>query len=235
MSIQPTKHLISSIAAFCAALLITHASAADFCGDLENGYGPFDFWIDKGKLPIVESNHFTPQVEQLVRGQSSYIGDDIAYTLHAFPNHPRALMAMMNLAVKEKAAKARGARYSVECYFDRAIRFRPKDPIVRMIYANFLSRNGKKNDAVKQLEFAQEGGLSNPNMEYNMGLAYFDVGDYEKSLFHAQRAYQGGFDLPGLKRKLMHVGKWREPTEPVPAAAKGVVPEQDATKAGTAK
>ena len=229
------KNLRFFIATLFVALGAAHVPAAEICGDLENGYGPFDFWTDKGKLPIVESHHFTPQVEQLVRGQSSYIGDDIAYTLHAFPNHPRALMAMMNLGIKEKAAKARGARYSVECYFDRAIRFRPKDPMVRMIYANFLSRNGKKNDAVKQLEFAQEGGLSNPNMEYNMGLAYFDVGDFEKSLFHAQRAYQGGFDLPGLKRKLMHAGKWREPSAPVPAAAKGPVPEPDATKEGTAK
>ena len=229
------KNLRFFIAALFVALGAAHVPAAEICGDLENGYGPFDFWTDKGKLPIVESHHFTPQVEQLVRGQSSYIGDDIAYTLHAFPNHPRALMAMMNLGIKEKTPKTRGARYSVECYFDRAIRFRPKDPMVRMIYANFLSRNGKKNDAVKQLEFAQEGGLSSPNMEYNMGLAYFEVGDYEKSLFHAQRAYQGGFDLPGLKRKLMHAGKWREPIEPAPSAAKGVVPEPDATKAGTAK
>ena len=226
------KSLRFFIAAFFIALCAGHVLAADICGDLENGYGPFDFWTDKGKLPIVDSHHFTPQVEQLVRGQSSYIGDDIAYTLHAFPNHPRALIAMMNLGIKEKTAKTRGARYSVECYFDRAIRFRPKDPMVRMIYANFFSRNGKKNDAVKQLEFAQEGGLSNPNMEYNMGLAYFEVGDYEKSLFHAHRAYQGGFDLPGLKRKLVHVGKWREPLAQVPAAAKGVLPEREATKAG---
>ena len=229
------KNLTSVIAVLFAALFFTQASAADICGDLENGYGPYDFWTDKARLPVVETHHFAPQVEQLVRGQSSYIGDDIAYTLHAFPNHPRALISMMNLGVKEKTNKPRGARYSVECYFDRAIRFRPKDPMVRMIYANFLSKNGKKDDAVKQLEVAHEAGLDNPNMEYNMGLAYFDVGDYEKSLFYAHRAYQGGFDLPGLKRKLVHAGKWREPLEQTPGAAKGVSPAREPTKAGGTK
>ena len=229
------KNLRFFIAVLFAALCTAHVTAADICGDLENGYGPFDFWTDKGKLPIVESHHFAPQVEQLVRGQTGPLGGDIGYTLHAFPNHPRALMAMMNLGVKEKTNKPQGTRYSVECYFERAIRFRPKDPMVRMIYANFLGRSGKKNDAIKQLEFAHEAGLNSPNMEYNMGLAYFDVGDYEKSLFYAHRAYQGGFDLPGLKRKLVHAGKWREPPEKAPAAAKVVSPEPETTKAGATK
>lgn len=202
-----------------------HSYGFETCGDLANHYGPYDYWVDKGKLPIVEQHHFTPKVEALKGGQEGYIGGDLDYTLHTFPNHPRALVAMMRLAEKEKKTVPLGAKYPVDCYFDRAIRFRPKDGTVRMIYATFLSKQGKKSEAVKQLEVAQEAGSSGPNMDYNMGLAYLEVGDFEKSLMYAHRAYQAGFNLPGLKGRLIKAGKWREPPEVQAAVAKSEAPE----------
>lgn len=87
--------------------------------------------------------------------------------------------------------------------------------MVRMIYATFLSKNGKKAESLQQLEIASELGTDNPNMDYNMGLAYFEVGQYEKSLHYAHRAYQAGFNLPGLKNKLTNAGKWRDPAPTV--------------------
>ena len=200
--------------ALIAIPLFQQVHAADGpCGDLTFGYGPFDYWVDKGRLPIVEQHHFTAKVEALRGGQEGYIGGDLDYTLHAFPNHPRALVAMMKLAEKEKKAQPQGAKYSVGCYFDRAIRYRPNDGMVRMIYASFLSKQGKKQEAIKELETAREVGTSSPNMDYNMGLAYFEVGDFEKSIVFAHRAYQAGFNLPGLKSKLVKAGKWTEPSE----------------------
>ena len=46
------------------------------------------------------------------------------------------------------------------------------------------------------------------NVQYNLGLAYFRLKDYDKALFHAQRAYARGAQLPGLERMLRNVGKW---------------------------
>jgi tetratricopeptide (TPR) repeat protein len=195
-----------------------HVASAQFsalqCGDLGNHYGPYDYYVDKDKLPIVEKHHFTPKVEMLKGGQEGYIGGDLDYALHAFPNHPRVLIAMLRLAEKEKNRQPQGAKYPVECYLDRAVRFRPNDGMVRVILANYLSKAGKKEEAVKQLEAASEAGVSSPNMDYNMGLAYFEVGDFEKSLKFAHSAYRGGFNLPGLKGKLVKAGKWREPVDP---------------------
>ena len=203
--------------------------ASEMCGALENHYGPFDYRTDKGKLTIVEQAHFTPSVESLTRGNTSTIGDDLAYTLRTFPNHHRALIAMMNLGFKLKTERAPGASHTVGCFFDRALRFRPDDPTVRMIYANYLSRHGKKDDAIKQLEIAQSLGASNANLDYNMGLAYFEVGDYEKSLGFAHRAYKGGFNLPGLKNKLVKAGKWRDAVpDVVPVVTKPADAEGDA-------
>lgn len=187
------------------------AMAFEECGSLWNAYGPFDYWVHKDKLGIVEVNHFTTSVEQLRQGESGYLGADLDYVLRAFPNHPRALMSMIRLGQKERTEKPRGAHYSITCYFDRAIRFRPNDPMARMLYATYLFRGKKREEALGHLKIAEENSNDNANLHYNLGLIYFDLGQYDQALRHAQFAYRLGFTLPGLKAKLQKAGKWQEP------------------------
>ncbi len=71
-------------------------------------------------------------------------------------------------------------------------------------------RSGKKSEAVAKLEQAASLDQTNANIQYNLGLAYFDVANYEASLESAKRAYAAGFPLPGLRDKLKRVGKWRD-------------------------
>jgi tetratricopeptide (TPR) repeat protein len=199
---------------FFGILICMHSLAEvdDFvCGSLQNAYGPFDYRSDKDKLAIVESYHLTPNVVNLVSTQSAgTIGGDLDYTLRAFPNHHRALMAMMKLGEKENAAKPRGAKYGVECYFQRALRFRDDDATVRMIYASYLSKKGKRVEALGQLDAAERLESENANIIYNTGLIYFDLKEYDKSLSYARRAYGLGFPLPGLRDKLRRAGKWKD-------------------------
>jgi len=117
---------------------------------------------------------------------------------------------MMRLGDKEKTERPRGARFTVACYFARGVRFAPDDGAVRVLYGIYLSRNGKKSEAVEQLQAAQELVGDDPNLHYNLGLAYFDLKDYDKALLHAQKAYELGFPLPGLRDKLKKAGKWRD-------------------------
>lgn len=180
------------------------------CGALQNAYGPYDYRSDKDKLGVVESFHFTPEVATLTRGKSGHIGGDLDYTLRAFPNHPRALMAMVQLAEREKKAKVFGAQFSVECYFHRAIRFRADDPTAKMIYANYLVKNGRSKDALKQINDAASLSNSNTSLDYNIGLVYLELKEYDKALVYAHKAYLAGFPLPGLRDRLKRVGKWRE-------------------------
>lgn len=188
------------------------------CGSLDNHYGPFDYRVERGeKLTVVERFHFTPDVESLRGGaSSSKIGGDLSYTLRAFPNHHRALHTLARLAVKEKTATPRGSRYTVDCWFERAMRFRHDDGTVRMIYGIYLFQTNKKADALKMLESAEELGESSANFHYNMGLLYADFERYDDARRHAHRAYALGFSLPGLRNRLQRAGQWREP-EPVPA------------------
>jgi len=202
---------------FSLGLLVYSHSRADIndyvCGSLKNSYGPYDYRSEwKEKQVDIETYHLPPEVVNLVRGKTSaYIGADLDYALRAFPNHPVALMAMARLGEKEKTAKPVGARYNVECYFLRAIRFRNDDENVRVLFASYLSKAGKRTEALNQLNEAAQLGSDNANTIYNMGLIYYDLKEYDKSLSYAQQAYRLGFPLPGLRDKLKRAGKWKEP------------------------
>lgn len=187
----------------------------DACGDMRSehfgNFGPFDYRaISPSDLSLVERNHFTPKVEQLIAGETSTIGGDLSYTLRAIPNHPRALAAMAKLSRKEKRPTPIGSYYSVECWFERAMRYRPDDANVRVVYGIELIRDGKNAAAVEQLKFAVQQAPDNANVHYNIGLAYFSLADYEQSLAHAKKAYELGFPLPGLRDKLKRAGKWKD-------------------------
>ena len=187
-------------------------SDANTCGPLTNHYGPFDYHASPPeRRSLVDNAHFTPDVERLRRGQSTaVIGADINYTLRVFPNHPRALLAMSNLAQKEKLAKPAGSEFTVDCWFYRAIRFREDDATVRMLFGIYLLKTNRPELAVAQLERASEFEGENANLAYNLGLAYFDLHDYQRSLAFAHQAYEQGFPLPGLRNKLMRAGKWSD-------------------------
>lgn len=214
-------------AALLCAILLTglagfapsHVQAAEAlrglgtCGDLRakpRQYGPYDYRKHPEKAPVVEQAHFTPRVETLIGGQTSVrIGTDLDYTLRAFPNHPRALYAMSRYAqLHAGSSRAPGAMFPIECYFDRALRFAPDDAQVRALYADYLVKQKRNEDARKQLE-AAEGLELNPQIEYNLALAWVALGENDKALVLARRAYAGGIQFPALREQLMRAGVWK--------------------------
>jgi tetratricopeptide (TPR) repeat protein len=202
-----SRQRLASLAAGLGLLAATSIGYA--CGDLANGYGPFDYRTDKDKLKVVHEYHFSPDVELLRSGMSGHIGGDLDYILRAFPNHHRALRSLDMLGRKEKTEHPAGTRWSVECYYDRAIRFRKDDAMVRMLYGIYLVSRNRKNEGVEQLRAAESLGASGANFHYNLGLAYFELGQHDAALQHAKKAYDLGFPLPGLREKLKRAGKWR--------------------------
>ena len=197
------------------------------CGPLANNFGPYDFRPEKfvrddmdshtTKRGLVEGAHFTPRVEFLIGSQSKSMsqseppGGDIDYTLRAFPNHHRALMSVMKYGERKKSKQPAGLRYSVECYFERALRFKPDDTIARMLYATYLTKNSRLPEAVSQLEASDSLAAENPFTHYNIGLVYFDMKNYGKALAQAHRATALGFERTELRDLLKGVNKWQEP------------------------
>ncbi len=186
------------------------------CGDLtENSFRkPIDYrTADKSLIRTVEGPHFPAHVERLERGNTDESpGGDISYTLRTFPNHARALMAMSNLGRKEKTDKPRKSMFTVRCWFQRAIVFRPDDGMVRMVYGIDLMKSDKLQEAIVQLQKAESLLAPNGNLSYNLGLAFFELGDYDKSLDYDHKAYSAGFTLPALKRKLEAKQQWKDQT-----------------------
>jgi tetratricopeptide (TPR) repeat protein len=180
------------------------AQAVPGCGNLQNAFGPYDYRdpVARGEpLNLVERAHFTLDVEALRRGTTGPVIGDLDYTLRAFPNHHRALNSVANYGLH-------GGRWtnpevrSVECYFKRAMTFRADDEIVRMLYANYLAKAGRWQEAEEQYQAALELTPDAPELNYNVGLFYVNRGQIEKAAKHAKIAYDAGYPLQGLRKKL---------------------------------
>ena len=199
------------------------------CGDpFVNGVGPYDYLnplnrSDGLRLPIVEKHHFTPEVESLSRGHTSTdILADIDYTLRASPNHHRALYAMSKLFLMRNGQHDPNYR-SAECYFDRAIRFAPRDAMVYMICGIYLAKKGDTTDALTQYQEALKLAPESPEIHYNLGLLYLSLKDYQMANYHAINAYRLGYPLPHLKTELKRAGTWNPDVLPpsVPSGQNG--------------
>lgn len=210
-----------------ASATFADESMSFMCGELTNAFGPFDYRSELGKtvdsngghspIRLVEGAHFTPEVEALVRGKTATTaGFDLDYTLRAFPNHHRALLSMMNLSFKEKKAKPLGSHYTIDCWFERGARWRPDDAVVKLLWGIYKLKTGRQNEAIELFQKAEQANEEDPNLFYNLGLAYFEVKRYDDALRYAHKAYALNYPLPGLREKLKRAGAWRD--MPPPAA-----------------
>lgn len=189
------------------------AGTAKECGTLEWNYGPFDYRTATAhERKLVESAHFTPEAEELREAPTGSLGSDIKYTLSVFPNHARALLAMERLVAKERRNPANGAKYTIECFYERALRFKPDDPIPRMLYVNYLIRNNKQLDEARtHLDYVAESTQDDPLTQFNVGMLYMDMKDYDKALIQAHHVMALGIDRPELRDRLTAVGRWTDP------------------------
>lgn len=194
------------------------------CGDpFRNHFGPYDYRsATKPTLDMVERIHFTPGIEIMTTPGTTTLANmaaDVAYTLHVFPNHHRALITMMRLGERHKSDQPPGAKFTVECYFWRAVQYKPDDNVARLLYVQFLAKNGQKDRALGQLQEAQRQAGNNPMSAYNIGLVAYDLGAYELALAQAHAAAADGFPRKELEERLRKSGHWVEAPEVAASAA----------------
>lgn len=189
------------------------ASAENYCGDLTNHFGPFDYRKRAEfahELYLVESTHFKPVIENGIKGRSGSLASEIDYTLRAFPNHIRALAALDRIDLRGKSVNSgmESARYPVECYFERAVRFAPDDGEARAAYGSFLFARGKLDASLKMFIEAERLSPDDAGINYNLALVYVRTKDYAKANLYGRKAYKLGYPLQGLKNQLIAAGKW---------------------------
>lgn len=203
------------------------------CGELQNSFGPYDYRKHAGSqnyktdsnnpLRLVEIAHFRPEMEALRQGGQgplSTVGPEFDYTLRAFPNHHRALDAILRLSARDRTDQPKGMRYTISCWFERAVRFVPDDPIVRMLFATYLGKTNRVEEALQHLAFAAKSNADNAFTQYNVGLAYFDMKQFDLALKQAHISYGMGMQRLELKELLTQSGHWRDlPAGGTPANA----------------
>ncbi len=222
---------IPTLATFIALALPPQASAQplvseSLCGPLNAVQGD-NRHINQKQRQLVEGAHFPSHVENLIRGHSTHFAGDISYTLIAFPNHYRALVSAVRYAEKSKSDTPPQMWYPVECWFERAIRFKADDHIVRMLYADFLIKRSRHDEAIRQLDAALfYADPESPITPYNVGFLYLEMKRYDKALLYAQKAQAMGFPKLELRRRLETAGKWSDSeSTPTPSETIPIAPE----------
>lgn len=188
-----------------------------------NDYYDPDSWI-QNYVRLVNEHHLHPAEEQVKKGFTTSttgqavrnIWEEIDFTLRWFPNHAEGLRFMARWLPKYPHPPHKTVIY----YFEKAVsykptaKWRPVDAVARQLYAIYLHKAGKYEEAEKLYLSALELRPNDIELHYNMGLLYAAMKKYDKALAHAQTAYQHGFPLPGLRNKLVKAGVWQDPPNP---------------------
>ena len=221
--------LVVPLTLLLVALPPSQAGAQEDCGPLyvKNVFGPWDYTDPSNlahNLPVVEENHFAPRTEQLVDATSvsgfAGVAADLDYTLRTFPNHHRALYAMMRYQL-EYPRPVNADYYTIECYFERAIRFKRDDPVVYMLHGIYLQRTNQREAALESYLNALKLQPDLTEAHYNLGLLYTELDEPELAMEQARLAYGRGYPLQGLKNRLVRSGHWQVSAKPETKPEKG--------------
>jgi tetratricopeptide (TPR) repeat protein len=217
--------IVSCLLVLCCAQVVAAPEAAPElsdaekrameCGSLQNGVGPWD-WRTRETTSRLSwdhadnmKHHYDPAMNRMRAGEYTQpVMHDLDFLLRNWPNHIQGLRALMQY---EKAGgKTHGYR-TVECYFERARRFAPDDVAVTLLEGYYYLKKNKKELARRSYEDALRLEPESIDVNYNVGLFYAEVGEYEKAEKHAHMAYEAGYPLDGLRKRLQKAGHWTEP------------------------
>lgn len=230
-----TLRLLASLT--LSVCLIESATAIEWFGRTLDGracegggqaFGPYDYFdvneegdalYQEGRLWEARWRHFDRGLRHLNADpflQPNYQNaeHEFDYMLRAYPNHPDVLRAIIDLEFRKRQNNDAGQSMLIsrnpppECYFQRAIEFRPDHTHIYTLYGLYLHRLKRYEAAVEQYDRALEIDAKNAEVNYNAGLAHLKLSNYDASRMHAEKAYAAGYPLPGLRRQLERAGKW---------------------------
>lgn len=165
---------------------------------------------------MVEGAHFDSHYEAYLGGfmrvqgahkRGEFVTGGFDYTLWGFPNHPRALAAVEQLSYREgKTDQLPQMRLKVPCYFQRAVEWYPDDPMPHAIYAYYLARRNKPNEARFEIWQTQRLESDKVGVSLYLAFAYIELKAFDDAAVYAKRAYAQGYPLPWLRQRLAKEG-----------------------------
>lgn len=178
-----------------------------FSAQLKEG-GPNDYYDSSKRVQevvrSVNALHLDKAISNYNNNKIHLACMELEFTLRWFPNHPRGLQFAAELFSKHACPGGKNA----DDYFNAALDYRPNDGIIHALYGIYLHKTGSLNKALKQYESALTLIPDAADLHYNMGLLFIEMKNYDDALKHAQKAYEIGHPLPGLKNKLVKLKVW---------------------------
>jgi hypothetical protein len=200
-------------------------------------FGPFDYYTTMAaNVSVVERVHMGFIITEAKKSQNHcYLWHNLDYTLRALPNHPQALQEMATyleygMACHESVKMEYDAYRTVreimegrwqmndaEDYFRVALNFRTRDTRVlprhaetHVLYADWLRKKGRRDDAMKQYDMAHKLKPEFANTYYGLGMLYLDMMDLPKAVENARKAYSLGKPPAELRDRLITANAWQD-------------------------
>jgi Flp pilus assembly protein TadD len=99
--------------------------------------------------------------------------------------------------------------------------FRPDHAHIYQLFGLYLQKLGRKDDAMQYYRKALDLAPTSAEINYNLGLLYLSLNKPDRAASCAKAAYELGYPLPGLKRKLERAGITLDTVADEPACAEG--------------
>ncbi|MAZ44938.1 MAG: hypothetical protein CMF48_07175 [Legionellales bacterium] len=189
------KKLYSILFSFPLLLLLPTVAVAE---------APYNFYAPAPVKLIenVENNHLPQAERELAKGNLDFAWGELAFVLHYFPNHPKALRQAGELSI------TMGAPAKAVTLFERALNLYPSVSETAGIYGEFLVEAHLNDAAITRLLPLVEEEKVHLTLRYPLGLAYFAQGNIAKAKEQADILREHGYPFPTLKDKLAAVGAW---------------------------
>lgn len=170
-----------------------------------NYFGSLSDWQHR-LLRNNEEHHLRKAMMQMRSGNThlfEYVKQDLQYMLIRWPNHPKALQLVTDLAIQTKDPS-----YAIK-WFDKAVDAYPSVYQTHTLYGIYFYRIKKYDKATAEFRTAVKLNPDSSETNYNLGLALFAEHKYKQANRYAQRAYTRGYPLEGLRSQLKDVNAWK--------------------------
>jgi len=191
------------------AMQCNYYELAKYAFDYRNitGHNGHNGWL----IRDIFRAHIKPAIEAMYTRNGQGIGGsasgNLDYALKRIPNDPRSLKAIIDyyFIIKTKPRHSHLVR-APECYLKKAMMFVPGDPVPIFLYGYYMFKKNRYKLAIKWYKRGLEKEPESSEGNYNLGLLYFNIKQYNYAKHYAEIAYKLGFPLPGLKNKLKMKG-----------------------------
>lgn len=171
-----------------------------------------------GEPSFLHVHHYCAGLAWMSRARSesqpklkeSYLGQantEMSYTYERIPeSSPIYPSVAVNLA---RVVADAGQPNEAVTIIEHAISVHPQDPRP-YIGLSVLYRDLKQLDRARDalLKGDEAVGGNSVEIHYTLGLVYFELKDFDRSVEFAQKAYARNYPLPGLQDKLRRSGHW---------------------------